>query len=115
MTSEISDCTAAASLEWESASSLEPSREVPKGLSAVRDSIQLAPRAPKPNFIERTLLSIGLLFFHLVTWTVQLTNWILKTFFGYASNQKVLYRELHHIAKKGDVDEIREFLTTRRK
>lgn len=86
-----------------------PSQES-EGLGKTHEVTHIHPTAPKPNFIQRIAIAVTLIFFHMVTWTVQFTNWILKSVFGYESRQKVLYRELHHISKKGDVGKIEEFL-----
>jgi hypothetical protein len=93
-------------------SALESVSPTPQGLAAISDSMEIPRESPiKPNIVQRLALNIGLLFFHLITWTVQLCNWILKNIFGYASRQKRLYNELHHIATNGDVNKIEEFLT----
>lgn len=110
MTLEISECTSS-SIEYEiDKTPFEPT-SVPKGLTSVPDTMDLKPAsAPKPNFIQRIAISIGLIFLHMITWTIQFTNWILKTFFNFASRQKILYRELHHLSQKGDMGKIEEFL-----
>lgn len=110
MSSEISDCTSSpVSLDVENLAS-EPISRVPKGLAEVPDSIEIPPESPKPNAIQRFVITLGLVFIHLMTWTVQFCNWILKNVFGYSSRQKMLYTELHHIAKNGDAQEIEAFL-----
>lgn len=109
MVSEISDCTPS-SAEFDTEKFyFEPA--VRRGLAAVPDSIQVPTVPPKPNFLERFLISTGLIFVHWFTWTAQFFNWMLKTFFGFASRQKMLYQELHSISKRGDIEEIKGFLT----
>jgi hypothetical protein len=110
MTLEISDCTSCSS-EFEIRDCFfETNSQAPKGISSITDSIHIHPVAPKPNFIQRFVISLSLVFFHMVTWTVQLTNWILKNIFGVESRQKILYRELHQISKEGDAEKIEKFL-----
>lgn len=108
---EITDCT---SPDFETETSLtEIQMSSPKGLASIPDSIQphhVHAVAPKPNFLKRIAITIGLVFVHIITISIQFSNWILKTFFGYSSRQKVLYRELHHISKNGTMGQIQEFL-----
>lgn len=111
MTLEISDCTSTSIDFDEKRDHIDPISRIPKGLAAIPDSIELPPMAPKPNLPRRFLISIALLFVHMVTWTIQFGNWILKNFFGYSSRQKVLYRELQEVATRGGQEEIEGFLT----
>lgn len=109
MALEISDCVAVAT-DYEMDRPIFEAH-VPKGLAAVPDSISPPPaKAPKPNFIHRTAIHIGILFIHSITWTVRFFNWTFHKIFGYTCSQKEFYRQLHELAKKGDPDAIKEFL-----
>ncbi len=111
MISEVSECAAASTDLEINLAPFELRTAAPRGLGSIPDSIHIHPAAaPKPNLIKRFAISIGLVFIHMVTWSIQFTNWILKTFFDFGSRQKVLYRELHHISKHGDMGKIEEFL-----
>ncbi|HSX10393.1 MAG TPA: hypothetical protein VLF94_01570 [Chlamydiales bacterium] len=89
---------------------IESVRQVPRGLGAVPDSIQIPPASPKPHIIKRVAVSLGLIFFHILTSTIQFYNWILKNIFGYTNRQKMLYHQLHDVATEGDADKIGDFL-----
>jgi hypothetical protein len=108
MTLEISDLTAT-SFDTEAAP-IEFAVSAPSGLASVPDSISAPITAPKPHMIQRMFVSVGLFLVHLATWTIQLTNWIIKVVLGYASKQKALYQELHQLAKEGNNERIQEFL-----
>jgi len=107
MISEISDTT---SIEFDNEiSSFEPVRGAPKGLSAIPDTMDALPKAPKPHLIKRIILSIGLLIVHGTTLTLRFCHWAFEKLTG-PSRAKVLYQHLHHIAKKRDPAEIQAFL-----
>lgn len=108
---EISDCTSV-DLDTET-TEFKPQTCTPKGLAGVPHSIEpthIHTTAPKPNIFKRIAITIGLTYIHFITISIQFSNWILKTFFGYSCKQKVLYRELHHISKNGTMGQIQEFL-----
>jgi hypothetical protein len=111
MALEVSDCTASYPDYQIAETPFEPRTVAAKGIGSFPDSIHIHPAtAPKPNLLKRIAISISLLFLHMTTWSIQFTNWVLKTFFNFGSRQKILYRELHHISKHGDVGKIEEFL-----
>lgn len=108
---EISDCTSSSQALFETEKiSFEEISQTPKGLASVPDSIHAYPIAPKPNCFMRIAISLALVFFHLVTWSFQLVNWILKAIFGGESRQEGLYQKLHYLSKEGDMGGIRQFL-----
>ncbi len=108
---EVSDCTSIPSDVEVERPSTSGKPSAPQGLSGVPDSIQhIHSIAPKPNFLKRTAIAIGLVLIHMLTWVIQFSNWVLKNIFGISSRQKTLYRELHSLSMKGDMGKIEEFL-----
>ena len=105
---EIPSCTSTDADFEIDLSEAQPLR--PKGLSNIPDSTESHPVASKPNLLKRSTISVGLIFVHMVTISIQLSNWILKTLFRFSNQQKVLYQELYHISKNGIKSQIQKFL-----
>lgn len=105
---EVNDCTSICVVDFEPVEGSEPR---PRGFASIRDSIHIHPEAPKPSLLWRGGLSVMLGFFHLLTLNIRVFGWAKEKIFG-SCPQKLLYRQLHDIAQRGDAHEIRQFLKT---
>ncbi len=77
---------------------------VEKGLSAIKDSIQIVPHT-KPPLLKRALLALSLFIVHTLTVTFQFCCWIADLITGPCC-QKALYRELSKAAAAKDLTAI---------
>lgn len=86
----------------------DPLASPPRGSPWTPDTLSRPPA--KPSLIYRGVVHLGLVFFQMATWAIQASNWVLKNFFGLASRQKVLYRELFGICQTKNFEKIEAFL-----
>lgn len=111
MSFEISEYPSSAFTDYEAD---EPFFSIP--LSLPVDPLSIDPlhgvQAPSAPLLQRLTAAAGLVFFQLLTFSIQLWSWGVEWIRG-PCEERMLYKELYQLAQTNNLDQIEQFLTLR--